>query len=232
MYINSFSPQYLNFCSLKPQMITAENAVKEVRREIGSIKSGSKMRILANKRANRYGDTDLTTKLKYKATKLQSEIYNDEYKNITKGIYKSLEDLSKEFLNRIKRNNGKANCYETNLILMDKLEKKGLDPKMFQLLPQPRFDTVSNQTSSGSNHFSLVIGLNKTADITKPHTWGSSAIIVDAWANIVMKADDGLKYLKEICTTSGCCGYIIENYNPRMRLKISEKNPPAPLHIS
>ena len=62
-----------------------------------------------------------------------------------------------------------------------------------------KMQTLNKNSSGkvyGKDHSFLVYNLNKNAKLYDPSTWGSKAIIADAWCNIVMSAYDALSYYR------------------------------------
>ena len=104
-----------------------------------------------------------------------------------------------------------ANCKECTTLIFDKLLKRGCKPQNIKL------DIVSDaENTRPRNHTFTVIGLDNKADIAKPHTWGKDCIIIDGWANIVKRAQDGVEYLKQLfCVDSEQEKCIFKNYSSK-----------------
>lgn len=97
-----------------------------------------------------------------------------------------------EYFTKYMKRHRTANCRECSYVIYDKLKQMGQEPQNVKL---NIFDKTTNQVD---NHAFTVIGLDKNADITNPHTWGKNSVIVDAWCNIVKKSQDGIEYMKNL----------------------------------
>lgn len=103
---------------------------------------------------------------------------------------------AKDKINYLKaavKNQKTANCQEQAFLIHNELKEMGIPSQ------NVRINFVQKDSEQiHKNHAFTVIGLDKDADIQRPHTWGKNAVIVDAWANTVKRAQEGIEYLKEI----------------------------------
>lgn len=86
-----------------------------------------------------------------------------------------------------------ANCQERSFLIHNELEQMGIKSQNIRLNFVPK-----NDKKISKNHAFTVIGLDNNAEINNPHTWGKNAVIVDAWANMVKRAAEGIEYIKTI----------------------------------
>ena len=111
---------------------------------------------------------------------------------IREGFEKGSEELS--YLKKAIHNKKVANCGECSAIVADELEKNNIPYKNIIM------DVYSNAVPNKRmfNHKFTIIGFDSKADIANPKTWGKNAVIIDAWANIVKRAQDGLEHIKQL----------------------------------
>lgn len=183
----------VNFTSLRPKKLLGEAVLREFKNEMGYLKSSSYINYGIRK--NRSGlSQQLYESLLQKEIKLNKEIYDSFLKvNSLDKKFDSFNEFNDQLVMNIKEKGNKANCWEDMMIIYTKLLNRGEIPYTFEM-----------KTSEG-NHFSTVFGLKKGADITKPSTWGTKALIVDAWfgTGIVKPAKEALKEL-ELALCAGC----------------------------
>lgn len=84
-----------------------------------------------------------------------------------------------------------ADCGHRTDVVIGSLNKDGRNAQKIEMIV---LDSAGKQKA---NHLFPVMGMKKGANIDKPETWGDNAVIVDAWANFVMKAQEGLDYIKQ-----------------------------------
>lgn len=206
----------VSFGSIKPQMRAAEMVLKTFNKEMGPIKSSTKIDTKISSHNSNEKYSEIIECLKIIKDKLFRQIDTPEVDDLYGKSYKSFGEAAETFKAHIKNNDGKTNCREIPIIIMNMLQKKGIKSECFEMSPQIM--------GAGGSHSSVVIGLKKNADISKPSTWGNKAIIIDGWKNIVLKAQDGLRLLKQDLTgTNSDVPYDFRNTNPRKYLQIGEK---------
>ncbi|MCM1265803.1 MAG: hypothetical protein NC200_06350 [Candidatus Gastranaerophilales bacterium] len=175
-----------NLSVVKQKLRLGEQVLKDFKSEYPYIRSNTLINTKIEKHQNDARYSSILPKLSGRSClaglKIQGLRYNYERSS------QSIEVLQKG----IKKDKS-ANCKECATLIFDKLVKRGEKPQNI------KFDIVSeSEKSKPKNHTFTVIGLAENADITKPHTWGKNCVIVDGWANIVQKAQDGVEYLKEL----------------------------------
>lgn len=105
--------------------------------------------------------------------------------------FDSLDDYIKVFKNNIK--NFKAiNCKEYKILSGYSILKKGFKSRLMAM----QVYNKEGFPEKNESHGFTVIGMKKDADPRNPITWGQKAVVVDFWGNLVMKADEALKYFK------------------------------------
>ena len=188
---------------VKQNLRLGEKVLKEFKQEYPYLKSNS----MINARMNRFQSgmqeiakrdglerfTEVNRKwqnvapmLKGKSTLTGFNIYNMRNNSVN-----AKDKL--EYVTNYMKTHRTANCRECSFVIYDKLKRMGQEPQNVKL------DIIDVKTNKAvENHAFTVIGLDKNADITKPHTWGKNSIIVDAWCNIVKKSQDGLEYMKNL----------------------------------
>lgn len=197
-----------SFGSLKPQKRVCEQVVKEFKQEFPYLQSSSKLGCQLYKHWNDPKYDKVISGLYKKFEKLNEQIYDHHYSRFfTKG-YESYSDFIHSLRTNM-RNKGKANCWEDSVLVHHALEKKGLNPQNIEMIVETN--------EGGGNHFMSVVGLKKGANLRDPKTWGSQAMIVDAWHGVVLKAKDGIEYFKgELSKKNPVIGVSFKNADPKM----------------
>ena len=189
---------------VKQNLRMGEEVLKEFKTEHPYIRSNTMMNIYIERHKNDSRYTNILPKLSGKSClaglKINEIRYNYERSS------RNIEILSKS----LKRDKS-ANCKECTTLIFDKLLKRGCKPQNIKL------DIVSDaEKARPRNHTFTVIGLDNKADIAKPHTWGKDCIIIDGWATIVKRAQDGVEYLKQLfCVDSEQEKCIFKNYSSK-----------------
>lgn len=212
------SQNKISFTSIKPQKLLGESALKVFKAEMGYLKSASKidykMDLAENKRT-------LSKKLKCKLInnlcKLKVEI-NDRFigDDITALNFKSYDELKEKLITNIKSKGNKADCFEDAILIYIYLLSKKVKPHNLEIVVHRKdayFDIA--------NHFTTVFGLKENADITKPATWGSKAVIVDAWANIVEPAKNALEKIQHTLLAGHELDHV--KYSSFPKINVSDK---------
>lgn len=114
---------------------------------------------------------------------LKKEVYSQPYNSFSEYLI-VLKNIIKKY--------NVADCGHRTDVIRGLLRKENKDAKMVEMVI---CDSFGKQKS---NHIFPVISLKNTSNINNPESWGENAVIVDAWANFVMKASDGINHLKEI----------------------------------
>ena len=188
---NNFNNK-VSFRALKQEKILAEGILRDYKSNFPYARSNSfvNTKILAHYNSPRY--KELTDKLFELSAK-----YTDNIRSIRQNLreHKKFESYSQfiSVLKYILLNKGYANCGELNYLLQDKFLKKNINAHMVCM--QTFYKKSANKVY-GKDHSFLVYNLNKNAKLYDPSTWGSKAIIADAWCNIVMPAYDALSYYR------------------------------------
>lgn len=178
----------VNFTSLRPKKLLGEAVLREFKNEMGYLKSSTYLgyRIVKNESIL---PIKLEENLLSKCIKLHKDIYDSFIVNdCLSSKFNSLDEFNEQLVRNIKRKGNKANCWEDMMIIYTKLLKKGETPLNLSI---DVFDR---------NHFTTVFGLKKGAKLEKPSTWGSKAMIVDAWFGngFVKPAKEALKEIELI----------------------------------
>lgn len=83
-----------------------------------------------------------------------------------------------------------ADCGHRTDVVIGSLNKDGKNAQKIEMV------VLDSSGKKEANHLFPVMGIKKGANIDDPETWGENAVIIDAWANFVMKAQEGLDYIK------------------------------------
>lgn len=189
--INFHTEKSPNFCGgLKQNLRIGEKILREFNNEFGHLESSTKIQTRLNAyKGNNPRFQKLLPALEKKADTLQEEIYDFAFKNMRKRVFLSPEVFI-DHLKAIMKTKQKANCWEDSIIINDMLLKNGQKPSNIEI-------EVFEGDKLFGKHFTTVIGLKKEAFLTIPETWGSQAVIVDAWKGIVMQAHNALAFFKK-----------------------------------
>ncbi len=184
----------VSFGGLKQEKILAENILRDYKSVFPYIKSNSfvNTKILEHYKSPKY--KDLIDELRLLSARYTSNI---SLMRQTLRQHKKLDSFSQftSILKSVFLDKGYANCGELNYILQNQFLKKNINAHMVCMLT---FSQKSADRVFGKDHSFVVFNLNKNAKLDNPSTWGSKAIIADAWCNIVMKANDALNYYKNL----------------------------------
>lgn len=149
---------------------------------------------------------DLKYDIKYRNYN-EDRFIPEKYLEKSKNLFKRILDLRKEFEKSFTTNEDKdykllkslikkykgANCRELVELIRYQLLEKGIDCKKIGL------DVLSKDKTKiriADNHVFLVANLKEDAQIEKPSTWGSKAIVIDPWAQMVSYATEGIKKME------------------------------------
>lgn len=192
MIILNNSPD-MSFTSLKSQKRLGETVLREFRQEMGSLKSSTNWLYRVDKLQDKgvlSPNSELSKRIHEKANKMHGEIYDTFIRDyIWDNKFENYQNFRQQLVENIKSKGNKANCWEDMMLVYIKLLEKGEKPHLLEV-------KVHKDNGCQSKHFTTVFGLKENADLTKPKTWGTKAIIVDAWANIVGPATDVLERIK------------------------------------
>ncbi len=124
---------------------------------------------------------EVCKKLFSKLTSLKADVYEKAY---------TQSDYISALKSAIKKYNI-ADCGHRTDVIINSLRIQGKSAKKVEMV------ITDNLGKQKSNHIFPVIAMKNNANIDNPQTWGENAVIVDAWANMVMKANDGINFLKK-----------------------------------
>lgn len=113
---------------------------------------------------------------------MKDEVYGKTYKSFNEYVTALKQSIKKYNV---------ADCGHRSDVVIGSLNPHGRTAQKIEMVV---LDSAGNQKS---NHIFPVMAMKKDANINKPETWGDNAVIIDAWANIVMKAEEGINYLKK-----------------------------------
>lgn len=183
-----------SFGSIKQEKIIAEKLLKKCRNTIKDARSNTfiKTKIYQHENDKKYQKI-------IEELIVLSEIYRQlvvESRQFIKvnSPYKTFDDMVQKIKTAIQKFRA-GNCGEINYIFQSEFLKHNINAHAVM------FTTYSQETLKkipSKDHTFLVFNLKPDAKLNAPATWGSRAIIADAWSNIVMKADDALNYYKQI----------------------------------
>ena len=183
----------VNFGNIKREKILAEKLLHKCKKMIPYTKSNS----FVNAKINKYYNNDkyitLIEKLCDTSRRYSRKITESREKLCQNGKFTSFSALVKSILKIVKQN-GYANCGEKNYILQNEFLKNKINAHAVKLQSYMR---ENGKKAFGKDHTFIVFNLKPDADLSLPSTWGSKAIVADAWCNIVMRAKDAIRYYKE-----------------------------------
>lgn len=180
------------FGNLRSQKLLGEKILQSIYNEIGPFKSASKLsaRITALDRKGAFKENPMFGfNLRYIVNEMMEAIYiNDDflYKQSGVKVFDDVDSYCKELKGNIIKKKNKANCWEQMVLVFNELQKSGEIPHPFKM------GLYFNETWQ-ADHFTVVFGLKKAADITNPKTWGQKAVIVDSWLGFADSAKNGIE---------------------------------------
>ncbi len=181
----------ISFCSIKQDKILCEKMMKQFRSQYPiNFHSPSKIECAFEKHSNnvRYnGINQKLVRLWHKYTNSLAEVRDslrttfwDDYINLIKTAVMSKKT---------------ANCSEQAKLLQDIFLKNG---KKAHLVSMEILDKEGFIKKINGTHTFVVTGLRNGADYKNPKTWGSKAIVVDPWSNLIMNATEAIDYFKGV----------------------------------
>lgn len=141
------------------------------------------------KQAKRRGDIEEFNRLEEKKREYSGKIKKMRREIFSHGVISPAEKTEK-LRQYIKENGSFMNCQECADLMLDMLHKKGVVAENLCLIT---LNSDKNRVNYAEHVFTIA-GLDPKADISNPETWGQNAVIVDGWAGICMKANEGIKY--------------------------------------
>lgn len=192
MIINNNSPD-MSFTSLKPQKRLGEAVLREFKQEMGSLKSSTNLLYRIDSLQDRgviRPNSRLSKRIHEIADKMHGEIRDPflrEY--VWDNMFLNYQNFKQQLVSNIKSKGNKANCWEDMMLIYTKLLEKGEKPHLLEII-------VNMDNGRRSNHFTTVFGLKENAVLSNPKTWGTKALVVDAWVNVVEPAFDFLEKMK------------------------------------
>ena len=165
-------------------LYAGEKVLKCFNSDFQNLQSNTRYNLLIENHKNDLKYSDLLPKLKGKSilAGLKMNGIRVSYNNAPNKI---------NYLKKAVKFQKVANCQERAFLVHNELNNMGIQSQNIRLNFIPKDGQDINK-----NHAFTVIGMAENADPAKPKTWGENAVIVDAWANIVKRASDGLEYLK------------------------------------
>lgn len=171
---------------------SAKSTLTEFHNEFGKVKSATYVceEIKQAKRQN--APNHIIDELNQKR-----QNYSANVKKMRKTVFQTKYNSFDEYINSLKsylhKNGTFLNCNECADLTLDSLRKKGINAHNVMIYST---NQEGNRTSF-LEHIFTVAGLKENCDITDPTTWGSKAIICDAWANKCMPAKDCIDFYKD-----------------------------------
>ncbi len=183
----------VNFGNIKRDKILAEELLHKCKKMMPYTKSNSFVNAKINKHFYNLKYKTIIEKLYDTSAKYSRKI--SESREILKrnGKFTSFSALVDTILKVIKEN-GYANCGEKNYVLQNEFLKNKINAHAVKLQSYMR---ENGKKAFGKDHTFIVFNLKPDANLSMPSTWGSKAIVADAWCNIVMTAKDAIRYYKE-----------------------------------
>ncbi len=137
----------------------------------------------------------------------ESTAFEKAYLDTTQKIYDNIRKLRDEFdkqytlnkdhdyqlLKRLMQKHKGANCRELVEVMKYELDKKGIESTRVGMNIKSR---DFKKRRMHDDHIFLLVNPDKNAEIENPTTWGSKAIIVDPWAQVVSYAAEGLQKIE------------------------------------
>lgn len=167
-------------------LYNGERILKEFKSDFPYIKSNTRYNISINRHKDDSRYSDLIPRLRGQSqfNGLVTFEMRCGYENSNK---------KSEYLNKAVKQTKIAGCQECSFLIHERCKKAGIPSQNI------RMEVVqSNGFDTDRNHAFTLIGFNKDADLSNPKTWGKNAVIIDGWANIVTKAQEGIEYLKQL----------------------------------
>ena len=192
-----------NLKPVKQNLRIGERILKNFQSEYPYVVSSTKMGLKINK----YKDNEKYTPI---IDKLGNKIKYYILKILEIRMHAERIENPVEYLKEAVKVKKASNCGECVAIIADKLKSEKIEYKNI-IMSINKKDTFEKR----ANHAFSVIGMNKNADVSKPKTWGKNAVIIDAWANTVTRAQEGLEYIKQILkvdSNKDLCSYRSYNY--------------------
>jgi len=170
--------------------IIAEKAVKTVRDEFGHLPSTSVLAVKFNNHK--------TNKSYKRAIDSLKKAFEKYYDSLEEMRLKAVSVIDPE-LKYLKQHFNKyiaMNCTEYAYLLKHELSKKGIKAHLAELVLIPINPKVKSKAVS--NHVFVVFNLAPNAKLKRIKSWGSQAIVADAWnGGTVARADNAFeKYLQ------------------------------------
>lgn len=184
-------PQYpaLSWINVK---CSAQKAMSDFKKEFGEVKSATYIAEKA-KQLKRTGASEEVLDKLFDMRRQYSAKIKEMRNNIYSVKYESYEDYINALKKHIKENGSYMNCNECADLMLEKLRRRGIEATNVCIYSV----NEKGEKTCVTEHVFTVAGLSKNADIKNPQTWGSNAIICDAWAGICDKAENGIKFYKE-----------------------------------
>lgn len=167
-------------------LYAGEKALKNFRAEFPCVNSNTRYNQLIERHRNNEDYAELLPKIKGKSilAGLKLDMMRTTYNQTPNKL---------DYLKLAVKQQKVANCQERSFLIHNQLEQMGVDSQNVRINFVP-----NNGENIHKNHAFTVIGLDKNADLANPQTWGKNAVIVDAWANIVKRASEGIDYIKDL----------------------------------
>lgn len=194
--MSSFShtniPHNIPFYGIKKELQLGEKILRSLSREFPEgLVSNTKLRIRI---LNHQNDPKFQPVIK--KARMMEDLYSEiicEMRETKRQDYDTFEEHIEQLKTHVKQHKA-ANCGECALLVRSELNKLGIKSKNYIL------EVVNKSPYSPTNygnHVFTVFNIPQNAT-ENPKTWGNKAIIVDFWANIVMKAQNAIEYYQNI----------------------------------
>lgn len=186
---NLIGTSNISFTSLRAKKQVGESVLRELRKELGHIESGTRLsyrRQSLEKTQKLSPSSPFSIRLSKKEDEINKICYDDFLlKKVKSEKFNSFDDFIFQLKANVKSKGNKGNCWEHMMFVYDKLVKCGETPYNIEII-------VEDGEGFFRNHFTTVFGLKKGAKLNDPKTWGSKAMMVDAWDKMVVPAKEGI----------------------------------------
>ncbi len=176
---------------LKNNLKTAKSCLNSFNSEFKYLQSNSKIPLLINRHFDDPKFAQVLEKIKLLQPKYNSNV--GLLRTELQGVYRSFEDYIQR-ISFLMQKHKSANCHECSNIIQFKLLQNNIEAHNVSI---DVYNIETHLPKMGGNHQFTVFGLKKGADIESPKTWGSEAVVVDAWQNISLPAAEAIDLYKK-----------------------------------
>lgn len=225
--VNVNSNSNISFGNLRQNLKTGEAVLREFKKEFPVLHSNTYLAI----RRFQHQDSNKFAKILPKIQKVEQkynqgvgltrEMTDDVFDEVLSGSssFGTYVTKLKEVLAFIKY----GNCGEYSDIVDFKLINKGENSHNIAMSFK---DPKTGKERNYGKHVFTVFGFKEGAQLTNPKTWGQDAVVVDAWANIVMRSNDAIEYFKTM--------FCFNPANSKIDYEVADlvKEPESPNYVS